>query len=625
MDTKGDEHNLVYGTIHRYSIPDYRRGGAGYVVGLPTSMRIDRDKGDGKVLVLRTGGAGGGESARSMRQAFAKLESKDLKRLKIKKGETSLEEAFSRQLDFVPLSIKTRKRKDRGGESSEGSGDDRSDHYRSIEGPKKAPTLDDPELDYASDSQSEGDYITSSEWGRRKQMVELARKVDAEPENTGAWMAYVNYHDMSVSGMGRRKTAAEKRSTAEVKLDILQKGLEKNPGDERLLLKYMEVAEEIWSSQKLLARWKSVLTENPTIINLWTKYIGFRQTDFLSFTYPECLKCFSECLAVLRTAAFRAPLGGPDREALEEVVFYIFVRTVLLMDESGYKENAVAAVQAMLELNLFTPPNAVPPTSQREFDALLDQFERFWDSEVPRIGEERALGWASFCESGESGDPPEPLHDDLELPPLDRDDPFGSWADAEVEWSQRIGMPARTIDEVEEDDPYRVILLSDLKDFLFCFSAENVRKKVVDAFLTFKNLPLLALQSSNNAFARDMFLRTGLTPSFPNNWFWPVKRKRWGTSAITWEGMEPEKQTLFGNNPFEFKARNFPVARESTFTQSNVWFGGIENLKSAGDGDVKLIRNTLKMLVDKLGDESLGLYYLAWEWANEPSGYVTSP
>lgn len=622
MDTEGDEYNLVYGTIHRYSIPDYRRGGAGYVVGLPTTMRIDRDKGDGKVLVLRTGGAGGGESARSTRQAFAKLEGKDLKRLKIKKGEKSLEEAFSRQLDFVPLSIQSKKRKDRGGESSEGSGDDPGDHYRSIEGRKKAPALDDPELVYASDSQSEGDYITSSEWGQRKQMVELARKVDAESKNADAWMAYVDYHDASISGIGRRKTAAEKRSTAEVKLDILQKGLEKNPGDERLLLKYMEVAEEIWSSQKLLARWKSVLTENPAIINLWAKYINFRQTDFLSFTYPECLKSFSECLVVLRTAAFRAPLGGPDREALEEVIFYIFVRTVLLMDESGYKENALAAVQAMLELNLFMPPSAVSPTSLREFDALLEQFETFWDSEVPRIGEEKALGWASFCESGESGDPPEPLRGDLELPPLNHDDPFGSWTDAEVEWSRRIGMPARTIDEVEEDDPYRVILFSDLKDFLFRFSAENVRKKMVDAFLTFKNLPLLASQSSNNAFAGDMFLRTGPAPSFLNNWFWPAKRRRLDT--ITWEGMEPEKQTLFGNSPFEFKARNFPVARESTFTRPNTWFGGIENLKSAGDGDVKLVRNALKMLVDKLGDESLGLYYLAWEWANEPSRYVAS-
>jgi hypothetical protein len=629
MDTRGDENNLVYGTIHRYSIPEYRRSGAGRIVGLPTNMRIDRDKGDGKVLVLRSGGnAREDSSVRSMRQAFAKLESKDLKRLRVRNDESGLEEAFSRGLDFVPLSIKTKKRKTRDGEGSDGSDDDYRDHYRSIEGLKKSSDIpDDPDLDYASESQSEGDYISSEVWGDRKRMVELVRKVDTEPKNIEAWMTYVNHHDTLVSGTGRRKTAAEKRSTAEIKLDILQKALEKNPGNEKLLLKYMDVTVEIWDSHKLLSNWTRVLEENPTIISLWTKYINFRQTDFLSFTYPECLKCFSECLSVLRTAAFKTDVQSPTREALDEVIFYVFVRAILLMDESGYKENAVAAVQAMLELNLFPPHDIIHPSSQREFDSLLEQLERFWDSEVPRIGEEKALGWVSFVASEEDGDSPDPTQYDLQLPPLDTKDPFGSWTDAEVEWSQKIGMPARTIDEVEEDDPYRVILFSDLKAFMFYFSSESARKKMVDAFLVFKNMPLLNSQSSNGAVIEDIFLRSGLSGlklDSPDPWFWPKKRSRWGASAITWEGMEPEKRAGMGDSPFEYKLRNFPLGRESIFSQSTAWFGGIENVQSGNLEDVRFIRNTLKMLVDSGDDESLALYYLAWEWGNTPNGYITT-
>ncbi|KAF8535001.1 NRDE-2, necessary for RNA interference-domain-containing protein [Trichophaea hybrida] len=606
MDTRGDEKNLIYGTIHRYSIPDYRRSGAGRIVGLPTNMRIDRDKGDGKVLVLKSGGnVREDSSVRGMRQAFAKLESKDLKRLRVRKDESGLEEAFSRGLDFVPLSIKTKKRKTRDGERSDGSDDDYRDHYRSIEGLKKSSgTPDDPDLDYASESQSEGDYIASSVWGDQKQMVELVRKVDTEPKDIEAWMAYVNHHDTLVSGTGRRKTAAEKRSTAEIKLDILQKALEKNPGNERLLLKYMDIAVEIWDSHKLLSKWRRILEENPTIISLWTKYINFRQTDFLSFTYPECLKCFYECLSVLKAAAFKTDVRSPTREALDKVILYIFVRAVLLMDESGYKENAVAAVQAMLELNLFPPHDIICPTSQGEFDALLEQLERFWDSEAPRIGEEKALGWASFVASGGNGDSPDPAQYDLQLPPLDVNDPFGSWTDAEVEWSQRIGMPARTIDEVEEDDPYRVILFSDLKAFMFYFSSESARKKMIEAFLMYKNMPLLNPQSSNSAAIEDIFLRSGLSElrlDSSNTWFWPKKRR-------------------IGDNPFEFKLRNFPLGRESIFSQSTVWFGGIKNVTSVRPEDVRFIRNTLKMLVDNGGDESLALYYLTWEWGSTPDG-----
>ncbi len=48
IDRKGDEKNLVYGSIHKYSIPTFRRFGAGYVLGLSSDFRIDRDYGDDK-------------------------------------------------------------------------------------------------------------------------------------------------------------------------------------------------------------------------------------------------------------------------------------------------------------------------------------------------------------------------------------------------------------------------------------------------------------------------------------------------------------------------------------------------------------------------------------------------
>lgn len=618
VDTKGDDNNLVYGTIHRYSIPDYRRGGSGSIVGLPPNVKIDKEKGDGKGLVLSTGGRGKeGSSMKAMRQAFSRLASKDTKRLRVRKEETGLEEAFSRGVDFVPLSITTKKRKSRSDGSDE-SDDNYEDHYRSILGLKKSSEAPaDKDLEYASESQSEGDYIATEEWGDRKRMVELVRKVDAEPKNIDAWMAYVNHHDNMVSATGRRKTAAEKRSIAEVKLDILQKGLEKNPGNERLLLRHMEVAEEIWDSKKLLEKWKSILKDNPAIVSLWTKYINFRQTDFLSFTYPECLKCFSESLLVLRSAAFKTDTRSPTREALDEVILYVFTRTILLMDEAGYKENAIAALQAMLELNLFAPPNILPPSSIREFETIIEHVEKFWDSEVPRIGEENALGWAAFVTSGEEGNPPDPVEEELQLPPLDPKNPFGSWTNAEVEWSRKIGMPARTIDEVEEDDPYRVILFSDLKDFMFYFSSERIRKKMVEAFLVLKNLPPLTPHSSNGAIMEDMFLRSGLSKLGEDDlesWFWPKTQGQSDALAITWEGMEPEKKAAMGN-PFEYKLRNFPVGCENVFSKSAGWFDGIEPLKLNRKEATGFVRNTLKTLVESVEDESLALYYLAWEWA----------
>ena len=53
IDREGDVKNLVYGSIHRYSVPPFHRIGAGSVLGAKRSLKIDRDVTDEKVIVLR--------------------------------------------------------------------------------------------------------------------------------------------------------------------------------------------------------------------------------------------------------------------------------------------------------------------------------------------------------------------------------------------------------------------------------------------------------------------------------------------------------------------------------------------------------------------------------------------
>jgi hypothetical protein len=625
IDTRGDEDNLIYGTIYRYIIPAYVRRGGGYVIGLPTNMRIDRDAGDGQGLVLKSGGGKENTSARSMHQEFAKLDSRGGRRLRVKKNDTGLDEAFSRCLDFIPLSTRTKKRKNEDPEAPDELEDEQND-YRSLDGPKKVPALPvDQDLQFASDSESARDYYIDKEWGNRKHMVEFARNVETHPDDIEAWLAYVAYQDTIISSSGRRKTAAENKSTAEVKLDILTKALDKNPGHEVLLLKYMEVAREIWDSQKLLSKWKTTLQNNPIIINLWIEYINFRQTDFLSFTYPECIRCFADCLTVLRSAAFRSNIELSDRHKLDTVALYIFVRTIHLMDDAGYKENAIACLQAMLELNLFSSSKR-PPTSEQEFEGLIVALERFWDSEVPRIGEMNALGWASFIEAGENGEPPTPTKTAVSLPSLNSKDPFGLWGDAEMKWIKSVGLPARTIDEVEEDDPYRVVLFSDLRAFMFSFSNELVRKQLIDVMLIFKNMQSRTPRCSNNNSTDDIFLCSriaSMSSDCVNDWFWPKKLTKWDVRPA-WEGMEPEKKPRIGDNPFEFKIRNFYGGHETIFSKSTGWFQGMNDVHVNSPQDTAFIRNALKMLVERVGDEFLALYYLGWEWRNATKGYNDS-
>jgi hypothetical protein len=76
----------------------------------------------------------------------------------------------------------------------------------------------------------------------------------------------------------------------------------------------------------------------------------------------------------------------------------------------GFVENAVAIWQALLELHHFTPTEITPMDiiDKRGQEVLLSSFERFWESEVPRIGEDGAEGWDTFVRNGEVGNVPEP-------------------------------------------------------------------------------------------------------------------------------------------------------------------------------------------------------------------------
>jgi hypothetical protein len=53
IDRHGDLDNIRYGGMYRRGIPSYRRNGHGYVLGLPSNYRIDRDSSDDRHIVIR--------------------------------------------------------------------------------------------------------------------------------------------------------------------------------------------------------------------------------------------------------------------------------------------------------------------------------------------------------------------------------------------------------------------------------------------------------------------------------------------------------------------------------------------------------------------------------------------
>ena len=304
IDTKGDPANLVYGTIHRYSIPQYYRFGNGGIIGLKSDIKIIHDKGDGKGLILSTREERVEKHKRGIngekQYRFAISDEKSLRRLRVsaEMGSDQSGIAFESGLAYIPLTSRLKR-------FTEPSG------IHDFDPPLTIEEQDGDGLVYTSPSDDEVDemLVWNSAKVRQTQLA-IQQQVDIDPTKVSAWLALASHQDEVLyngAGSKRRPTLAERKSSAEIKLSIIDKALKKVPqsdieGIESLWDCWFDVATEIWEPEDLLSKYQSTLRQYPTMHVIWVKYLDFRQTDFNSFKYTEMVECYEQCLEVLRTA-----------------------------------------------------------------------------------------------------------------------------------------------------------------------------------------------------------------------------------------------------------------------------------------------------------------------------------
>ncbi|KAI9721289.1 MAG: hypothetical protein M1812_002451 [Candelaria pacifica] len=641
-DRKGDPNSLIYGTIHRYNIPHYHRFGAGFIIGIPLGSKIDRDLSNEKRLV--TSERDGQRVGPREKYVFAKNERKGIKKLRLRSLDlpTTTSEARPDYISLRPSSGLKRKR-NRHDSSPNSSSDEDGQNYRSIEGKAKQATRPtDPDLQYASES-SASEYEEHRSFGlddaTKQQSMALSRKVADEPTNLKAWLELIRHQDKLLgleTGPTRRKvTLAERHSTADIKLSMYEKAVENFPkhaeGREHLLIGMMEEGAKIWETKKQASKWKTVLHENPGMIELWKNYLNFQQTNLSTFTHEECSSIYRECLQVLRAAAVtKANIG---RERLEEITIYVLLRMTLFMRESGFAELSIAVWQALLEANFFVPLDLESSLKScatgPHYEHYLARFQQFWESEVPRIGEIGAKGWRHYHASNDTALESKtqtvgPALTDLNL--------FRSWAEVEQSREAKSRDPLRTNDEAEEDDPYSVILFADVKHCIFKSSLPSIREALLDAFLLFCSLPPLSNQNSQK-WARnwraDPFIRNELVQQSH------AEADRWvlgeGPSPgyhgvpldLTIKHMEPPHGMARGDI-FPSLQHNFPTSTDTLFAKTGSWlsvYDAWEAMYPHDTGPVKLdfVRQALKSLVSVgAGGDNLAEYYLSFEWKNFP-------
>ncbi|KMU73241.1 hypothetical protein CISG_09974 [Coccidioides immitis RMSCC 3703] len=225
--------------------------------------------------------------------------------------------------------------------------------------------------------------------------------------------------------------------------------------------------------------------------------------------------------------------------------------------------------------------------------------------EMPRLGEVGAKGWNS-----NENEPPA-SKSDPPIADIDMKAIFDSWGKLERRQMRRSRLPARTLDEVQEDDPYRVILSSDIQDFLTFFSEPGLLDLLLDAFLLFCHLP--PHSSRENAhilkeWREDPFIRNLILEqeTASSQWFRDPSH----------EMDEPDLPT-----PVSLPYSNFAVTHDTIFSDGSSWFSAFKSWRSTyvddtSSLDAPWVRRTLRQLVewvpenDTLAEYSVGLEYI---------------
>ncbi|KAG5950961.1 hypothetical protein E4U53_004095 [Claviceps sorghi] len=610
VDTRGDRLISRYGGMDRAQIPVYHRHGGGRVLGTAGRLVIHRDEARDR-FSLRYPGDGVGTSQRDG------LRSKSLRftadSIRVRPGRRAEDEDQERDGGFLRVRGSKKRKRGRGHGSSDSSSDGEGPSYRSIEGKAKSRVFDD-ESDESSCSCEDDETAVNVERDDplRWKSIQLGRRVRDHPGDIDAWLELVDHQDdlqrAGASAADERTSAHAARSFSEIKVSMLESALENTraPEDRRAVtVRLMREGVKIWPAKTATKKWSALAGDEESHFELWRAHVDFAMTDIAALKYDDIKRML---LDRLRKVLARTASPSTKHDDYSEAI-YVFLRATRFTHDAGYKELAVASWQALLELNFFRP------SDHQDESSRLASFRDFWESEVPRAGDAEAQGWRHYVDKSGQVDAPEPQKGRA-TENLCTGDVFKAWGHSERAHGDVARMPARTMDDGTEDDPFRVVIFSDIEPWLFsvpesCLQG-RLEEELMDAFLIFCGLPPRYRSSewTRLACADHFTFRAARLRGRPSD----------GATAVDMDG-QIESQPRRPN----FDASNGSLAMSpATLFSRTGWFNCFGRADGDPDADVLAVDmawvlNTLKQLLHLADVQSLSLYYLGVTHVFRPS------
>ncbi|KAF2216121.1 hypothetical protein CERZMDRAFT_93424 [Cercospora zeae-maydis SCOH1-5] len=490
IDRRGDSKNVEYGSLHRYSVPPYRRAGNGRVIGLDAGFKIDRETSTDKDVSLMNVRKRESHNAPRLLTSRHGRPKEGQYRFIAPAGVDDVAQHSGVESDYIDLRSSRKRKRDA---ESPAFGVD----YRSIEGKAKVQPVDE-DLTLESDSDIDG-IDNDRDLAARKQNAVLSKQTKAKPQDVQAWQALIDQQAKLVNPGKALSTftSSERRTLADLRMSIVreaQANISRGmPGYEKLVLAMIEQGSFIWDSSKRAQKWEEALHECPTSILLWTRYLNHVQDSSLGFGYENCKDAYLRCLSMLHQASQKAT--GESLQGIAAVQIYVLLRFTTFVREAGYIELSVAVWQALLEFNLRTPPDIGNTSNQAD---RLSAFEDTWDRECNRLGEPNALGWSSYHAS-ETATVRQLETNNATTASSTRAHVLAG----ERHWSKTLCLSTTADDDAAVEDPFRYVLFSDIREVLECCDGlGDYSTLLIHAALFFLGLPSLPFSSDDTGGAR---------------------------------------------------------------------------------------------------------------------------
>ncbi|KAL9615170.1 MAG: hypothetical protein Q9167_000376 [Letrouitia subvulpina] len=627
-DWLGDDANSKYGSPNPRTVSAYQRFESREVLG-SVFDKVAIASSDGKGVILTSRWLEGqGFSDKNTLSQLTKDKKKELDKVLICRPNATSNFATDANLDYVPFmseqSMKGHSETHTSREKSSLHNEHldmsafRSDHHVRID----AKGSNDPE-DISNLKEFEDSSLVDHSLGHRRRDLEMA--VEADPASLDNWINLISFQDEQINKgdrlHGDEPSRAEKHSNADIKTTLYEKAIKKVQTlnhKEVLLQGMMRAGSTIWEANKLSRKWQNVLREYPTSILLKVDYLNYIESASSLVSVEEICKVYHDCLDLLHECRTSK---GADNGNLYVKQVYVTLRMTLFLQKAGFSEHAIAIWQALLEYEFYMPANLEDSRYRMSKESKLDlrsAFEDFWESELPRIGEPDAQGWSHYQADHEvSVDP----RTDIVPTSLGSFDQFEAWGQAERSHSLNSQYPARTVDDVNKNDPYRVILFPDVKNFLIKSPTEIGRRVLVDALFCFCHMP----PSLSRTFDDGPSLWFG-DPFTRNETLYGDQRSvlQWPEQKYQNSETGDVSKLRSSCSPFTLPVQDYFLTTDTLFTAKENWFSAFNawNTKTQSVTEpvnVFWIYRVMAMLLQtgKLGERFVE-YYLAFEMEISP-------